>query len=252
MTLFPEICQSYEHKGYLKIETSRTGIEIHLDQERLGFTPLPVLELEPGNYELTALHPNRYVWGNLDWQQRIQITPDDTLIIKPDFSKILSLRSSPFGADVFVNSQFLGKTPLNLIVSNHENGIVKLKKEGFLDYSISLDEITTNFLNIALIEKKSDFNLITVDWNHQRDIKKRYRRLTYGLWGLSILTGLTTVYFKDQADQKYEQYLRAGSLQDMNKYFQDSKNYDKYANISAGVLQGCFLLSFYFLFKSIK
>ena len=58
--------------------------------------------------------------------------------------------------------------------------------------------------------------------------------------------------WKDQADEKYQQYLVAGSLSEMNKYYNEAKKYDRYTYISAGVLQGFFALSFYFLMKSLK
>jgi len=106
-------------------------------------------------------------------------------------------------------------------------------------------------LQIPLVKNNQSFDFKQVEENEQKR-QSHYRKLTYGMWGLSVLTGLATVYFKDQADEKYRQYLVAGSLRDMNKLFNDSRRFDQYSNISLGAVQRCFMLSFYFLIKSVK
>jgi hypothetical protein len=245
------ICQTPENFGYLRVAADSIGIEIRLNDQLLGYTPLPIICLPPGNYQIVARHPNPYVWGNFDWQDSVTIVPHDTLTAHPVFKTLIAVRTNPFDASVFLNNEYQGNTPLAIPINSHKNFQLLLKKDGFQDYLIDLNQVRSNFLTVDLIKNYRQLNLNQFEQQQRRRSKHRYRAATYSLWGLSILTGLSTVYLKDQADGKYRQYLVAGSLRDMNKYYNDSKRYDRYSYVSLGVLQGCFMLSFYFLMKSL-
>jgi len=249
--LHPVFGQTYDSFGYLKIQTDSSKIEIKINNKSIGFTPLPVIALIPGDYTVSAIHPNPYQWGNLDWQDSIHVIANDTILIQPEFRTLFSVRTNPFGAQVFLNNEFQGNTPLSILLNSHKNYQLLVKKDGFKNYSIDLKQINNNFLNADLVQNKDQLDLNEFVQHKHRKAKHRYRAITYSLWGLSVLTGLSTVYLKDQADDKYKQYLIAGSLNDMNKYYNEVKKYDRYTYISVGVLQGFFVLSFYFLMKSI-
>ncbi len=244
-------CQTDEGLGYLKVATDSTGIEIRLNDKLLGRTPLPIIGLTSGKYQLMARHPNPYVWGNFDWQDSVAIAPPDTIIVHPCFKKLFTVRTNPFDASVFLNNEYRGNTPLAIPLNSYQNFQLLLKKDGFQDYSIDLNPLSSNFLTVNLIKNHAQLKVNELTQQQHRRSKHRYRALTYSFWGLSILTGLSTVYLKDQADEKYQQYLVAGSLKDMNKYYNDARRYDRYTYVSLGVLQGCFVLSFYFLMKSL-
>ena len=245
------ICQTSQAVGYLKIQTEASNIEIRLNNKSIGYTPLPIISLQPGDYIVSAVHPNPFQWGNLDWQDSIQIIANDTILVQPKFQNIFSIRSDPFGASVFLNDEFKGNTPLSIRLHSHQKFQLLVKKDGFKDSLVDCKQIKNNFLNINLKPNNISFDFAKFEEHKHRKAKHRYRAMTYSLWGLSILTGLSTVYLKDQADDKYKQYLVAGSLNEMNKYYSDAKKYDRYTYISMGILQGFFVLSFYFLMKSI-
>jgi len=237
--------------GYLQIESDSGGIEILIDGKLIGMTPLPPIALQPGIHQIAALNPQRFLWGNLDWQQTIQIISGDTVFLRPVFKILFSVQSEPFGAEVYLNGEFQGTTPLTLAFESTAPNSLIIKKEGYNDHVIDLNRFQANQLHVQLIKNDQFFD-VKGEKLQQQKIQRRYRKLTYGLWGLSVLTGLATVYFKDQADEKYQQYLVAGSLQDMNKLFNNTKRFDQYSNISLGAVQGCFVLSFYFLIKSVN
>lgn len=244
--------QTSEAAGYLKIISDSSGIELRLNNKLLGYTPLPIISLRPGNYQLCALHPNPYLWGNLDWQDSIQIIANDTLIVQPKIKTFLFIRTDPFGAEIFLNNERQGETPLAILLNSDNNPQQMLiKKEGYKDYPVNLGEMSNNYLTVNLSPNNRLTNLDAIHLQEQIHLKRRYRKLSYGFWGLSIITGLTTVYLKDQADNKYQQYLVAGSLSEMNNYYNESKRFDRYSYVSLGLLQGCFVLSFYFLMKSL-
>jgi len=236
--------------GYLKIDYDSTGIEIQLNNKTLGLTPLPIIMLTPGTYKIFARHPKPYLWGTFDWQDSIKIVSDDTLIIQPQFVKILFIKTDPFDADVFLNNKLMGQSPLSISFYSVDSSQLLVKKNGYENYGIDLNQVTSDYLNIILTENQRKLGLKDFQLLSQKKSKHRYKKLAYSFWGLSILTGLSTVYLKDQADEKYQQYRVAGSLKDMNKYYQDAKRLDRYTYVSMGILQGCFILASYFLMKS--
>ena len=248
----PLFSQAPQKSGYLKIESDSAGIEIYLDHKLMGYTPLSIIALAPGEYLISAYHPKRFVWGNMDWQDRIKIAPDDTSIVTPEFQTALNIRTQPFDAAVFINNEFQGNTPLLLAIPPSNGNTLVLRKDGYRDFFVDLNEVKSASLNIKLIDDSESNGFKITNETYRKKLKQHYRKIAYSLWGLSILSGLSTIYLKDQADEKYRRYLSAGSLADMNTYYRDSKRFDQYSYGSFGVLQGCFLLSFYFLMKSLN
>lgn len=250
LVIFPSLLQGQE-LSYLKVATDSAGILILCDGKMLGATPLPVISLLAGEHQIVALNPRRFSWGNPDWSQQLNFPPAETLIVAPRFLRQVFIQTEPYGADVYVNEAWQGTTPLILLLDDTTAYQFHVKKNGYETQHLQFDPCRTHNLKLQLTPSRLD-----AAPTRQKSVKPmaqvRQRRLTYGLWGLSILTSLAAVYFKDQADEKYQRYLQAGSLKDMNRYFNDAKRFDCYSNISLASVQGCFVLSFYFLIKSVN
>ncbi|MDZ7333099.1 MAG: PEGA domain-containing protein [candidate division KSB1 bacterium] len=244
-------CQPADSLGFLNIQTDSLHVEIFLNNKTLGFTPLPILALPAGKYQITASHPNPYIWGNLDWRDSILVVAHDTLIVRPKFKTILTIRTNPFDAAIYLDNELIGHTPLSFPIDLSPDKQLVIKKEGFHDQLVRLSDLKNNSIQIDLIRNQYNWELSQTKYRHQKLIKKYYRSISYSLWGLSIVTGLSTVYFKDQADDYYQKYLVAGSMQQMNRYYSATRRYDRYTYISLAALQACFGLSFYFLMKSL-
>lgn len=249
LVLLPALLQGQE-VSYLKVETDSTGIVILCDGKILGPTPLPVVNLVAGEHQIVALNPKRFLWGNPDWSRQLTFPPAETLVVAPRFQKQVFIQTEPFGADVYINDEWHGTTPLIMLLDGINRQQLMFKKDGYETQLLQFDPVQSNYVKLQLIRKNAYFEKINAK-SSQRTAQLRHRRLTYGLWGLSIVTGLATVYFKDQADEKYRRYLQAGSFKEMSSYFNDARRFDRYSNISLGAVQGCFVLSFYFLIKSV-
>lgn len=244
-------CQPADSIGFLKIQSDSLRVEIFLNNKTLGFTPLPILALPAGKYQITSSHPNPYIWGNLDWRDSILVVAYDTLIVRPKFKSIITIRTNPFDAEIYLDDDLIGHSPLSIPIDLASDKLLVIKKEGFHDQLVRLSDLKNNSVQIDLIRNQFNWELTQAKYRQQKLLKKYYRSISYSLWGLSIITGLSTVYFKDRADDYYQQYLIAGSMQQMNKYYRDTRRYDRYTYISLAALQACFGLSFYFLMKSL-
>jgi len=243
--------QPAEHYGFLKIKSDSANLEIFIDNKLAGKTPLQALKLKPGKYVLSVNNPLRYLWGHFDYEKEIEIFPFDTLVVSPDFSSGFSIRTKPYGAEIYINNQLAGKSPLTLFDQELFHSDMLIKKEGFKDLHVDFNQFQMGYLNIVLEKDDEIFNINKLKEKHRQTIKSRYRKATYTLWAASILTGMASFYLKSQADENYQKYLSSGSLNKMNSYYDSAIRYDNYTNISLAAFQGCIILSLYFFIKSI-
>ena len=241
--------QQEQTSGFLKIDSDKKNLTILVNEQSITMPVENVLTLQSGNYTVVVFHPERFLWGNLDFEDRIIIFPADTVTLKPVFQTLLNIRSEPQHAKIYQREELLGETPFSIKKPNNYFSEIVLKKDGYCDHRILLDQVKNNRVMIELNKTDSIFNLHKIKF---KNMKSRNRKMSYGFFGLSLISGFSSIYFKSQADENYQKYLTSGSLKNMNNHFRQSKKYDRYTNSSLGVLQGCFLLSFYFLMKSFE
>ena len=233
--------------GFLKLKINTPEIRLLINGNSISSVDSALMELPPGVYEIVALNPKRYLWGNIDFKQEVILSANDTITVTPVFPSLLTIRSQPFGAQVYSDNAYLGTTPCEIATTDSTIKKIILKKKGFLDCSLSLQNLNKNCINVLMMpDSKFDNKLI----NQSCQLKNRYQIFSVAFFGLTLLSGYASVHFKSQADDYYQKYLNAGSTERMNRYYQKCKHNDIYTNIALGVLQVNFLSFFYFLMKS--
>ncbi|MBC7185740.1 MAG: hypothetical protein H5U38_01765 [Calditrichaeota bacterium] len=80
--------------------------------------------------------------------------------------------------------------------------------------------------------------------------KKRDARISWFFLGATVLAGGASIYLKSSADDRYERYLRAGSPEAMNRYYDEACRLDRYAAAAYGTFQVSFVLWVIFFLKS--
>ncbi len=96
----------------VSLDSQPPGAAILVDGEQRGTTPA-LLEIDGGEHQLILQRP-----GYADWQQSVDIVPGqplqlDTAVLQPA-AGVLELASVPAGANVTLDGEFLGQTPLQL------------------------------------------------------------------------------------------------------------------------------------------
>ncbi len=237
--------------GFLKIVGTTDSLQILINGNPMTVAAGVPLKLKTGNCTITVINPNRYSWGHFDWQQEISISPADTLTLEPEFSDIVFVRSFPSGAEIFINQEFKGTTPLTFFPNPAQQSVIMLKKKGYQDQLIQLNG-KTNLFNVNLVKDEAIFCQQKSKLLASQKKKANYRKATIGFWTLSLVSGIATIYYKNLANENYDKYLTAGSLKAMNHYYDRTIMFDNYTNVSLGLFQGCCFLSFYFLMKSFN
>ena len=239
----------FSQQGFLKIDSPEFGLIVTLNDSLAGTTPLELLKIDCGPYELKISNPKKGLWKNNDWLQQINIVANDTTTVKAVFNRTIIIRSTPYDAKILLDNKHIGNTPLYFELPSSNNRLLLIKKKYFEPYRIDLFKNPVSTINVSL---KPIGNLPNHFHNIQFQKEKKLQRnkkLAYALMAVAICSGLATVYFKDKAELKYNQYLTAGNVKDMNRYYADTKKFDKIYSISLGVFEVSFVLSFYFLIK---
>ncbi len=117
----------------VSIGSAPDGATILVDGEPRGNTPA-VVDIDGGEHQLILRSP-----GYADWQQTLQVVPGqplqlDTVTLQPA-AGILELASVPGGANVTLNGEFLGQTPLELELVPDRVHQLAVFKPGYRRYS---------------------------------------------------------------------------------------------------------------------
>lgn len=98
--------------GTLVIHTSPEGAEVMIDEESVGTTPLDPIPLPAGSHTLRVRLP-----GHTEYTDVVQITPGQITELPIDLlalSEVLAITTTPPGAHVYVDGNFMGESPVEL------------------------------------------------------------------------------------------------------------------------------------------
>lgn len=99
-------------RGTLVIQTTHEGAEVLVDEELVGTTPLDPIALSPGSHTLRVRLP-----GYTEYTDVVQIAAGQTNEVPVDLlalSEVLEVTTTPPGAHVYVDGNFMGESPVEL------------------------------------------------------------------------------------------------------------------------------------------
>ncbi|MBW2463161.1 MAG: PEGA domain-containing protein [Deltaproteobacteria bacterium] len=119
-----------QRPGTLIIEGDHAGAEVYIDAELVGSMPLEPLSLDPGNHTIRVVRP-----GHTEFTDVFRIRPDRETALVVDMMAIsmgMTITTEPAGAQVFIDGDFAGETPLELDLDEGTHSL-RLKLFGFHD-----------------------------------------------------------------------------------------------------------------------
>ncbi len=118
------------------IDSSPAGADILIDGEAAGTTPA-TLEILQGEHQVILRSA-----GYADWQQSMELTAGQTLdlgtVQLQPAAGILALASVPAGANVTLDGEFQGQTPVTLELTPNQDHRLALFKPGYRRYSTTV------------------------------------------------------------------------------------------------------------------
>jgi hypothetical protein len=118
-------------KGSLSIDSDPAGASVYINGEKKGATPLDISALQAAEYTI-KLELNEYE----TLEKKVLVKADEnlhmalSLVEKPKFGDFI-LTSEPEGAEILLNGQFKGVTPLTLRMLPVGKYDVTVKKDGY-------------------------------------------------------------------------------------------------------------------------
>ena len=246
------ISKTQAQTGYLGLSAKQNGVEILLDGKRVGRTPLPILQLNQGKYSLWAKNPSRMLWGQFDFHREITIHAAETLYVEIAFPRVIIFRSNPDGAEVYLKNRYIGKTPLYYFDDVEPGTDFILKKNYYYAKTIRFDGKYPAIFNVHLVINEDAYRAYKRILQQQQKRQAFYKKTTFGLWTVAFLSGVSSIYFKQQANNNYQNYLHSASLTKMNRYYDNTLKFDNYSNFGLVTFQISLLASFYTFYKSVN
>ena len=174
-----------ETYGNLEIRTDPSGVKIVIDNEEQGFSPKLFEQLETGVHSLVLTYP-----GYEPLKKSVLVTEGETAVVNELLvmkTGNLSIESNPPRAEVFLNNQFRGNSPLELKglpIGEHN---LRLEYEKYYDFtkSITIEPNQTSPENIQMLPKPGRISVIT--YPGKSDIIVNGKTYTTDRSGMSII-----------------------------------------------------------------
>ncbi len=114
--------------SWLKIESNPTGADVYIDGTFKGQTPIRVT-VDSGERRVVLQKD-----GYENWKKKLKVEPYLTNKLDADLVQIVSskifITSEPTGAKIFIDGEYRGRTPRELVVNKEDIRLV-LRKEGY-------------------------------------------------------------------------------------------------------------------------
>jgi hypothetical protein len=235
--------------GWLEL-ISETPIEkVWIDSIEISVSQNLLIEIETGVHEFQARAQNPANWFLQDIIDEIEIIANDTVKFNLFFPEFKMLNSDPYGADIWVGSNLLGKTPYLIgkeILS--ENKIV-LSKFGYKDTTLSNVDQFFPTIWVTLDRDQNAQNETNQIMQLNFGQKRKYRNYALLTFGLGLASGVSAYLTKKEADNNYDNYLVASNPTEFNKFYNSAERYDRIAAVSYVIFEVNVLASTYYFFR---
>ncbi len=199
--------------GSLKVNSKPFGADVFIDGENRGKTPMKIRNILEGDYDLKMTKS-----GYGAFEKSISIVENKATEIFEELpqGEVVTINSSPEGAGVYIDSELLGETPLELSLS-FGNHFVRVKKDGKVDSkSIKVRQNGANEFNFN-VERYKDilFKSAPVNGTIYIDDKKQGStgtfgksiKMQYGEYSVKVVKGeqsdMQTIYVDEEEGDEY-------------------------------------------------
>ncbi len=117
--------------GSLKVQSTVANAEVFVDGSSLGRAPVDRNDLDPGKHYI-IVHKD----GFTDFKREIVLVENQPVTLVADLSATGSVRvlSTPEGADVRVDGELIGKTPVQRDAVPAGDHVIELRVKGYFDH----------------------------------------------------------------------------------------------------------------------
>lgn len=237
--------------GWLRLVPSQEPGEFWVDSVKYDLNENLVWDLPSGSHRIRVVPKRTEDWMVRSFEKAIVIQPGDTLEVSAQFPEYTMVNSRPFGADVFLGGKILGKTPS--LVSRQRAGDmpVRLFKTGFQDTLIRISDYAGPSIWVNLTPDRQEQQARQMMITSFENKNRRDHRFAVLTLGVSVASGVAALLLKDKANRTFDQYLKTGSADEMNRLFNRTEKYDRLSAAAFIVFEANLVASSYLFIRSI-
>lgn len=206
---------------------------VRIDSVLVGRTPLTDVQVQVGSHLIHIAPPKGGVWNYEDKLIEISLAENQDTTLSVLFDKPVFINSIPYGAHLRASHEHIGITPLYVAFESNRGTSFQITKEGYEPYDFVLENPEPV---MAKLKVKKGY---TEQQNEKPRLfglmPKKHVKSKFTLLALTVAAHWSAFYLKNIADQKYDDYLRTADPQLMHKYWDETKRYDRFSDISLGV-----------------
>jgi len=130
ITLYADALIRY-YSCVLAVTSEPADAEVWVDNEKAGVTPIDKLDVKDGKIQIQVK-----MQGYMPFETQIELQAGQKALVHAQLYKYsLTATSQPSGADIYLNGQMMGITPVTDLSVERPNFTVKFAKKGFAPYS---------------------------------------------------------------------------------------------------------------------
>ena len=238
-------------KGYLLLLTRHQGLPVLVDGREVGRISRQPIPLDPGTHKVVVQHPRRTNWLDENWSAHVRIDPGDTLKVQLLFKNSYAINSQPYDADVYLDGEFAGKTPLYFRLFENEVKYATVRKVGYEPVAFSVGDTSRRFFDLALVPLRPD-TVTTPRGKRAEADKAESNTLLYAALTTMVVSGGLALYFRNEANRRFDRYQSTGDPEAIERLFAETQKYDRMAAAAFIVFQASVIASLYLGIKRVN
>jgi len=240
-------CRAACDEAYLHLRAG--GGMVMVDGDTIN--PASPIVLDAGLHRMTYLPTQgEGLWKTPLLSLAIHLDREETLHVDLESTIDIRVVSNPPGCDVYRGPTRIGRTPFVMSTLEGYPDTLTLVKDRHITTRISPEHLTDGeTYHVTMLTDGS-----TVTGLHNGETRGRSRLgsfLKYGSLGASITAMSLGFWYKDRADQYYEEYLSRGDPETLDRLYRKSIEYDDRARVYWIVGEAAVILTSYFFLRDI-
>jgi hypothetical protein len=232
----------------MNISSEYDSLDIFLDGEKIGKTPLHNFPVVTGSHRITVLSPYWPSWNQPNFQDTFVALPGKTYQFNAAFVRNIFVNSIPFDANVYINGELLGKTPLYITMNG--NTQIRMEKEGYHSVTTDLAKAYEFSLLVTLEPQQEWFQAKEKREKMIKSKIKRKRNLLFASIGLATVSALLSVHYRNERNDALNNSSHAADPSQKENYRDQAKQYENLQDLSYIAFELGFVLTGYFFLTS--
>ncbi len=234
----------------LEVNAELSGLNVFLDQKKIGQTPLKDFPISLGEHELIVTSPFWPAWDKPNFRITFVAVAGEKHQFFAHFLERILVNSIPHGAQVYLDGQLIGETPTTCLKDTSRQQLIVLKKEGYEPFTVRLAELAKPAIVIRLHEDAEWAQAQEKAKSEKEKQLKRRRRLMAASLGVAAVAGLATIHFHSQGNEEYSRYLSTAVPKQMELHYDQAQEYDRIASLTYALFEAGFILTGYYFLTS--